>query len=264
MKIYDLDKIHGWFENYAAAFRVHGQLPQMSEMKRKHCYRVEALGKRLVGELGWDADSALVGVAAALLHDTGRFSQYRDYGTLYDAGSVDHGERGYQELLREFPHDLTDADARGAILEAVRRHNKKDLGDGVAPEFLPVCKLVRDADKLDVFKLVQEHIDDGKVGSLLPRHAIDAPLSDEVLDEVEAHGRSSYKNVKSLADFLFLQITWLLDINFAPSMRIIEEDGVVEKIISQIPMTEKAQKILDGLLQKISYGVIFDGDGGRV
>lgn len=251
MKILSIEDIQNWFESYADSFRVDGELPLMSEMKRKHSYRVEAVGRELVRELGWSEEKARLGIAASLLHDVGRFSQFRDFGTLYDGGSVDHGDRGYEELLRIFPKTLTDEDGYRALLEAVRWHNKKSLPDGIDEKYLPFCKLVRDADKIDVFKLVQEYIDDGRVEELLPRHAIDAPFTEAVLQEVEENGRSSYKNVKSLADFLLLQITWLLDINFSPSLRMIERNDAVEKIISQLPLDARSQLVLDGLLEKI-------------
>lgn len=251
MKIYGLEKIQDWFRNYVDSFRVRGELPSLSEMKRKHSYRVEAVGRRLVSSLNWEKDAADVGVAVSLLHDTGRFSQYRDFNTLYDGSSIDHGDRGYEELSRVFPRDLADGEGMNAIFQAVRWHNKKVLPEGIEDKYLPFCKLVRDADKIDVFKLVQEHIDNGRVEELLPRHTIDAPLTEEVLREIEEFGRSSYKNVRSLADFLILQITWLLDINFAPSMKIIEEQGTVQKIVSQLPLTPRARNVLDGLLEKI-------------
>lgn len=266
MKIYDLKKIQDWFKSYANSFCVGGELPNLSEMKRKHSYRVESVGRRLVNDLEWDGDAANLGIAASLLHDVGRFSQFRDFGTLYDAASVDHGDRGHEELSRVFPRKLADEEGFEAILEAVRWHNKKSLPTSppIEKNFLPFCKLVRDADKIDVFKLVQEHIDEGRVGELLPRHAIGAPLTEAVLLEIEENGRSSYKNVKSLADFLLLQITWLLDVNFAPTFRMIDEGRTVEKIISRLPLTPRSQQVLDGLLEKIkiySDGVISDGIG---
>ena len=251
MKIYDIEQIHGWFDNYVNSFASGGKLPDISEIKRAHSYEVESVGRRIAAEMKWNSDYALLGTAASLLHDTGRFSQFRDYGTLYDASSVDHGERGYEELVRFFPKEYADEDGYNAIIESVRWHNKKKLTEEVERIYLPFCKLVRDADKIDVFRLVQDHIISGKVEELLPRHKISAPLSEPFLNEVEEHGYSSYKNVSSLADFLLMQVTWLLDINYAASMKILDELGSVEKIIEQLPLNPKALNVLEGLLEKI-------------
>ena len=251
MKIYDIKQIHDWFKNYADSFAIDGKLPGISEIKRKHSYKVESIGRRLVTEMNWDKDSALLGTAASLLHDTGRFSQFRDYGTLYDAYSADHGELGGKELKLYFPKEFADEEGYKAIIESVRWHNKKKLPDEIDEIYAPFCKLVRDADKIDVFCLVQDHIERGKVDELLPRHEISNGLSESVLKEIEGNGYSSYKNVSSLADFLLMQITWLLDINYAASMKMIFELRIVEKITKQLPLNKRASDVLDSLLLKI-------------
>jgi len=251
MKLYDIKQVHDWFDNYVSSFASDGKLPGISEIKRVHSYKVESIGRKLVTEMNWDNDRALLGTAASLLHDTGRFSQFRDYNTLYDAYSVDHGERGYEELKRYFPNEFADEEGYNAIIVSVRWHNKKKLLEGIDDIYLPFCKLVRDADKVDVLRLVQEHIVSGKVEELLPRHKINAPISESALKEVEERGLISYKNISSLADFLLLQVTWLLDVNYAATMKMLSELGAVEKIIEQLPLDKKALKVLDSLLKRI-------------
>jgi HD superfamily phosphodiesterase len=251
MKIYDIKQIHYWFDNYVGSFAIDGKLPFISEIKRAHSFKVEDVGRRLVTEMNWDDDPALLGAAASLLHDIGRFSQFRDYNTLYDSSSVDHGERGYEELRSFFPKELADEEGYEAIAESVRWHNKKELPYDIKDLYVPFCKLVRDADKIDVFRLVQDHLARGKIDELLPKHKISAALSEPFLEEIEEHGYSSYKNVSSLADFLLMQITWLLDINYAASMKMISELGIVEKIIKQLPLNKRASDVLDSLLKKI-------------
>ena len=251
MRIYDLEQIHGWFRDYIDAFAVDGKLPVISEIKRVHSYKVESVGRRLVTEMGWSHEDVLLGRAASLLHDIGRFSQFRDFRTLSDASSIDHGERGYEVLERFFPNTLSDEEGKKAILESVRWHNKKELPKNINGVYAPFCKLVRDADKIDVFCLVQDHIEGGKVEELLPRHKVSAPLSESVLREIEEYGYSSYKNVSSLADFLILQLAWLLDINYAASMRMIDELGIVDKIVARLPLDKRASDVLDSLLKRI-------------
>jgi hypothetical protein len=220
-------------------------------MKRQHSYRVEGIGESLVNMLDWPHERAVLGVAACLLHDTGRFSQFREFRTLGDALSVDHGERGVRELKRHFPREICGGDEWDILLTSVGWHNKKELPQDLSPAVLPVCRLVRDADKSDVFYLVQQHIDEGRVQDLLPRYRADAPLTGAVLDEIDANGKASYKNVASLADFLLLQITWLLDVNYAETLRLVEQGGYVEKLIARLPLTPRAQSVLDGLLERI-------------
>ena len=246
----DLDKIKETFERYARSFDL--SVP-MIRMKYLHSHDVARIGERLTEELAWNADVKKAGIAACLLHDTGRFSQYRDFGTYYDGASVDHGDRGYEELLLESARyaEATDEDAWDAILQAVKWHNKKSLPE-LSLEVMPFCRLVRDADKLDVFDLVRRRIDEGTVGELLPRHKIDAPISAPLLDEIEKNWSGSYKNASSLQDFLLVQLTWALDINFAPALRMLEESGTLLHIYNYLPQGDRrVQNILKGLLERI-------------
>jgi len=222
-------------------------------MKYRHSYDVMNFGERLTDELAWGEDAKKAGVAACLLHDIGRFSQYRDFGTYYDGASIDHGDRGHEVLLSESKlyAKATNADTWEAILQAVKWHNKKKLPE-LPREVMPFCHLARDADKLGVFELVRRSMDDGTIGELLPRHKINAPLSLALLDEVEKNWSGSYKNASSLQDFLLVQLTWILDINFAPSLRMLEESGVVSRICAHFSRDdERVQNMLNNLLARI-------------
>lgn len=244
----DYEGTERWFKEYVHGFDLS---VSMIQMKFGHSLDVMRVGKKLVDALAWSPEDAAVGVAACLLHDTGRFSQYRDFGTYYDGSSVDHGDRGYEVLKEKFPSDLADEEAREALLQAVKWHNKKSLPD-LAPQVMPFCRLARDGDKLDVFRLVQRRIDEGTVGDLLPRHKIDAPLSPALLDEVEQNWSGSYKHASSLQDFLLIQLTWALDVNYAPSLQMMEESGVLEKIRGHFPQNDaRVRNILDRLFVRI-------------
>ena len=45
-----------------------------------------------------DRNDAWIAHAVGLLHDTARFSQYRDYQTFQDSASFDHGDRGAETV----------------------------------------------------------------------------------------------------------------------------------------------------------------------
>jgi hypothetical protein len=246
----DFDGIRDWFVGYARAFDLSAP---MIRVKYRHSFDVMRIGKTLTRAMDWPAADAEVGRAACLLHDTGRFSQYRDFGTYYDGASVDHGNRGYEILKGEFfrSRALADDEAWEALIQAVKLHNKKDLPE-LDPRVAPFCRLTRDSDKIDVFRLVARRIKEGTVGELLPRHKIEAPLSEALLDEVEQSWSGSYKHAQSLSDFLLIQLTWMLDINFAPSLRMLEESGLPGRIRASFPKSDaRVQNLLDRLFAEI-------------
>ena len=92
-----------------------------------------------------------MGRAGALLHDTGRYSQWQEFGTFQDSKSVDHAQRGVEVITREgWLSGLTAAE-RKMVLAAVAVHNRKELPDGLDAKTAAQAHLVRDADKLDIY-----------------------------------------------------------------------------------------------------------------
>jgi hypothetical protein len=253
----NLEEIERWFDRYVRSFDTS---ESMIEMKHRHSLDVMRIGEKLTKALSWPEAEARTGIAACLLHDTGRFTQYRDYGTYNDGASIDHGERGFDVLCAELfcesrdpGPDAADGAGREALLQAVKWHNKKALPAGLPREVLPFCRLTRDADKLDVLALVRSRIEEGTIQALLPRHKIDAPLSPRLLDEVETCGSGSYKNASSLLDFLLIQLTWILDLNFTPSLQIVRESGLLSFIRSRFPENdERVRRVLDALFARIA------------
>ncbi len=236
----DIEGTKQWFENYLQSFDL---ADPMLKMKYIHSYDVMRIGETLVKELAWDSDAVKVGIAASLLHDTGRFSQYRDFKTYHDARSGDHGHRGADVLTAEYPRSLADEEARFIIIEAVKWHNKKAL-PALDLRAEPFCRLTRDADKLDVFRLVQRCIEEGRVEELLPRHKLDKPISLKLLEEVEQTGMGSYNNAESLLDYLLIQLTWVRDINYIPSLKMLRSIGVLDFICERFPKDERVQASL--------------------
>lgn len=231
-----------WLTGYIDTFRDGGgRLHPLMEMKRTHSWRVLDNAERIVGVLRWDEELSEAALAASLLHDTGRFPQCASYGTYYDGSSVDHGRLGAEVLAVSFPWREDDAGLREAIVGAVRLHNRRELPTEGDERTSRLAKLVRDSDKVDVLNLVRRYDEEGRIQELLPKIAPGEGLSSELLQEFSADGRCSYRNVRTLRDFLLLQLSWILDLNYGPSFRLLRESGWfqwVEIRLGRAPETE--------------------------
>ena len=139
-------------------------------------------------------------------------------------------------MLREnYPWPDPDGEDASVILEAVRLHNRRTLPEDISPASLPVVRIVRDSDKMDVFRIVREHVKQGIITDLLPRIDPEGGYSPTIVEEVGRTGRGSYRNVRSTADFLLLQLSWIFDLNYAPAYRMLEEEGAFSWILEQLP-----------------------------
>lgn len=225
-----------WLSSYISSFRNEkGELHPLLELKRSHTGRVAENCRRITKELGWEGALLERALSAAILHDTGRFPQYSTWGTFYDAASADHGALGEKVLREHFPWPDPEGEDASVILEGVRLHNRKTLPEDIAPAALPVVRIVRDSDKMDVFRIVREHVMGERISDLLPRIDPEGGYSPAIVEEVRKTGRASYQNVRSTVDFLLLQLSWIFDLNYAPAYRMLEEEGAFSWILEQLP-----------------------------
>ena len=216
------------YDAYVDTFRgADGKLPSMMELKRVHTAHVVDNAKLIAAGEGFDAETARACDAAALLHDTGRYEQLKRYNTFRDSDSVDHAV---------FSHDIVvekgwlDGDPhREAILTAVLVHNRRDVPDNLDPLTEAAVHTVRDADKLDIFRVLEHQIatTDWRTNCAafwnLPTRARPSPA---VLDAIRASRPVDYQNIKTLADFVLIQVGWMVcGLRYATSRRLCAERG---------------------------------------
>lgn len=250
--MYSTEKTEQWFARYVDSFRVGGALEDMQELKRKHSRRVCAIACAIAESLEWNGErEAWLAHAIGLLHDTARFEQYRDYKTFADAASFDHGGRGAEILAREFEWNGIDDGDKEKLLAAVRFHNKIEIPPSTPLAQYRWCALARDADKIDVFRMVQSHIDNGTIYDMLPRHKKATGLSPALVEEVRATGRGSYINAHSLQDFRLIQLTWGIDLNYPVSAATLREEGIFRRVADDLKDCG-IDDIVGGLMEKIA------------
>lgn len=203
-----LDELTRLYDAYVDTFRTaDGRLPAMMQLKRTHTAFVVANAERIADGEGFSPREREVALAAALLHDTGRYEQLRRYDTFRDSESVDHAVFSH-EIIRA--KGWTD---EPAVLDAVLWHNRRDLPDAMEPLTAVAAHTVRDADKLDIFRVLEDQIattdwrHDCRAFWNLPTTARPNPA---VLAAIRAGRPVDYQNIASLADFVLIQVGWMV------------------------------------------------------
>ena len=223
-----LQVLSGLYDAYVDTYRgQNGVLPPMMQLKLVHTRKVVEAACAIAKGEGFDAPTARACEAAALLHDTGRYEQLRVYNTFRDSDSVDHAV---------FSHDIVKEKGwldgwadKDAILAAVLYHNRREIPEGLDPLTLACSRTVRDADKLDIFRVLEDQIattdwrHDAKAFWNLPTTAAPNPVVAEAIRE----GRPvDYQNIKSLADFVLIQVGWMVSgLEYATSRRLCAARG---------------------------------------
>ncbi len=239
--------IRHWFEEYTQDY-AEGSDRKNIILKIEHSRRVAAdiveIGKAL--QLS-DEDLKLAEIAG-ILHDTGRFEQYRRYGTFSDVHSVDHAKSGVSILKQEKVLEELPEDQQELILKAIQFHNYLNLPENESERVLFFSRLLRDADKLDIFKMLTEYfaVRDQERNETLE---LDLPekgeISEYVYEAVLNKKQVDYRKIKNLNDFKLLQAGWVYGLNFVPSLRLFKERGFLARIKSALPDDKRLGKIYD-------------------
>ena len=147
----DRNEVIQAFRNYTAEYN-----PADPKIKLKidHTYRVAGLCAKIAVEAKADPELSWL---CGMLHDIGRFEQVRRYNTFVDAESVDHAslscELLFQDgLISSFAPDL-EPEAAYLLKTAIHCHSLYRLPDTISEEERTYCNILRDADKIDIFRV---------------------------------------------------------------------------------------------------------------
>lgn len=221
------------YHAYVDTFRSSdGALPQMLQLKLDHTLQVVEDAKRIMAGEAWPVESHVLGEACALLHDVGRYSQLKEFGTFQDTKSVDHAARGVEVAEREGLLEGLDAAERKKVLTSVALHNKKSVPATLDAETAGLVHLVRDADKLDIFRVMEVAIEDGSLErnpEIAWELQVKGPPTPEIVEAVRQGHSVSYALVKSLSDFVLIQVGWLIGgLHYPAALRLAAERRALE------------------------------------
>ena len=175
---------------------------------------------------------------AALYHDVARFAQYLRYGTFRDRDSRNHGLWGAAILKREGRLAREDETVRRLVLTAVALHNRYVLPAALPDDMACVARTVRDADKLDILRVMDEHLSGPR--PYCPTVVLGLPdaadrVSGKVLEDALNGRVAAYADLLSVNDFRVLLGTWLGDMHFASSRRLFAESPHAVRLLEGLP-----------------------------
>ncbi|MBD5647243.1 MAG: HD domain-containing protein [Desulfovibrio sp.] len=241
----DIAEHEAWFFDYARRERAleTGDAAPI-DLKIRHSREVLATARAIVAEADMEPEQRRASLLAALYHDVARFEQYRRYRTFRDRESCNHGLEGVRILKRERRLEGEPAPLRRRVLAGVGLHNRFALPAHLPEEIAEVTHVVRDADKLDILRIMHENLCGPE-----PYHPTvvlglpdDPALVSPAVLRAAREGRvASYADLASVNDLRVLLGTWLFDMHFPASRR-------------QFATAGHARELLEGLPQDENYG----------
>jgi hypothetical protein len=251
-----LTKFKAWFDKFVAGFYSRkGRLPAGDDeyinanikMKEEHSGRVCLEMLYLADQLHLVGNQRLLAETIALFHDVGRFPQFLKYQTYSDPKSINHCLLGLEVLQKENVLAQLPDDERETIETAIRYHGEKELPNNLAGDTLLLSKMIRDADKLDIFNVVikayiqqRDDPDNFKLEIELPDEPRCTP---EVLEAVLSGRRIDYKSLRTMNDMKLCVLGWVYDVNFVPTLSRLKQRRYLETIFEFLPRSPDIRKV---------------------
>ncbi|MBD3390844.1 MAG: HD domain-containing protein [Chitinivibrionales bacterium] len=242
-------KLKTWFAGYCGRFAgcddaVTANLAMKKEHTEKVCMEIGEIAR----SLGLNEPECRLADAVALLHDVGRFEQYERYGTFADSKSENHATLSARILNREGALADLAWDTRKLIIDVVSFHNCAELPAGRDERCIFYLKLLRDADKLDIWRVVTEYYQRSERtrNTSLELDLPDQPrVSLAIVEDLLAGRIARTGDMETLNDFKLLQMGWVFDLGFCRSFRIARDRRYLEKIRNVLPDIEQVRQIYE-------------------
>lgn len=233
-----LEAIRHWFDGYVHTFDdIDPEGFRNILLKIEHTHKVCEVMELLAAGEGLAPEETRLAGAIALLHDVGRFPQYRRWRTFRDSDSDNHARLGL-EVIREqrILEELPPAE-RLLIEEAVRFHNLLAVPERVQSPTDLFIRLIRDADKLDIWRVFVElnSLAEHERASAACLGLPDLPeVTPVCLEALLGKQVVRLEQCRVVNDFRLLQISWTWDLNFPTSYRLLLERNYIPQLASAI------------------------------
>ncbi len=233
------------------------------QTKIGHTFRVIEICKKIATKLDLSEEEIQLAGLIGLLHDIGRFEQYKIYDKntnsiiLDNSIEFNHGEVGVQILknndyIRKY---IEENKYDKIILTAIYEHNRYEISKELTKEEKLFSKIIRDADKIDIiyeaiyfYWQEEERIKQVEFGKLSPK----------MLEDFYSGKLADNKNRISQTDQILRFSSFVYDINFKCSFEMLKESDNISKMIVRfdykIPETKqemiKVKKIVNQYIEE--------------
>lgn len=180
-------------------------------VKYFHSLRVMKLQEKYAKKLGWNKADIKLAKIIGLLHDIGRFEQYKTYKTFEDSKSTNHAVLGVKilfedNLIRKFFKNEKDYEI---VKFAILNHNKFAIEKHNDERFIKHAKLIRDTDKVDIFYVL------GYLNCFENEIKMDnSKPNPTIIKNIFRHKLTNFKDVKTNNDELLSSFCYAFDLNY--------------------------------------------------
>jgi hypothetical protein len=251
-----LTTLKSWFDKFVASHYCDDEFINANvKIKYEHTRFVCEEMLYLADELKLNENQRSLAESIALLHDVGRFPQFVKYRTFNDPRSINHCQLALDVIQKENVLDGLPAEEQKSIETAVKYHGAKVLPPNLSGDSLLFSKMIRDADKIDIYRVVTrayiQHRDDPDNFKLEIEFPDLPGYTPAILDAVLAGRLIEYRHLHCWNDMKLLVLGWVYDVNFPATLKRIRQRGYIETILSFLPDNDDTAKVRDKIFSYV-------------
>lgn len=227
-----------WFRSYSLSFITTNPDEQKSIiLKQIHTEKVCQNIAEIAQSLLMKEDEVILAESIALFHDIGRFPQLQKYKTFRDSISINHGVLGAETLKELHILEKLPQDEQSIILNAVKYHNAFKMPHLENEKETIFLKLIRDADKLDIWRIFIEHYENIEdISSPATLGLLDTEgYSDSLTGSIFRGDIIPLSKVHNLNDYKLLQLSWIFDLNYKASFKLFRDRDYLNRLLAKLP-----------------------------
>lgn len=202
------------------------------QRKLGHSYRVMKNAGKIAESLNLCNEEIEIARLIGLLHDIGHFETIKIKDILKENKKIDHGDLGVEILKKDkYIRKYIEEDKYdNIILKAIKNHNKFKIEEGLTEKELLFAKIIRDADKLDIFYegaemfwTTSEEIEDVN----------NSKVSEKILEAFRNNILIDRQGVITKADGILNFIGFIFDIKFKYDFEVLKKEDYINRILNK-------------------------------
>lgn len=244
----ELEKAIMAFKEYVKPYDINNK---KIALKVKHTFRTVEVAKKIAEDLKLNEEQILLAELIGLLHDIGRFEQLRIYDTFTDRDSIDHANFAVKILFEDglIRNFIQDTKYDEIIYKAIKNHNKFKIEEGLSKEELLQARIIRDADKTDIFAVFVEDIEQGNDVLYNYEEVSKQELSPKIMKDFQEYKQSNRDLFTRDIDNYINIIAFIFDYNFLTGLKVIKENKYIERTMKPICIYDETKEQMEKIMK---------------
>ena len=235
----DLNIIDKEFRNYVQGFDMNND---KVALKFEHTFETVKVMERICKDRNLNEEDTLLAKTIAYFHDMGRFIQVQRINSFND-DILDHAVLGVELLFDNNYIEKFNVDEKyyDIINKAIINHNSFMIEEGLDERTEMFCKLIRDADKIDILRVNIKY---------RPPKFIEIPTP-RVLDNFNNTIIIKKSDCKNKSDKILLLLAFIYDINYKESYEVLNELNYFREFLDIMETSKDTEEIYKEVREKV-------------